>query len=302
MRYIKDLLDNLEILTPIPTGISPNLHKDHTIKICLFDIYGTLLISESGDIDKAVLSAENLKNAFEISGVKLISSAENELEIPNQLIDYLKQVVLTSLETSRKNNISYPEIEIREIWKTVLQLAEKQKLIYDINHIDVTKLAMVFEFISNKVYPMPGFKDILDQLRSKTIPIGIVSNAQFYTPVLLNYFLSGGLKKTGDVDKFEKDLTVFSYQFGRSKPDVYLFSKLVPTLKKKFDVNPKEVLFVGNDMLNDIYPAKRTGFKTALFAGDKRSLRLRNNMNEIKNIKPDFIITELLQLLEIISK
>jgi putative hydrolase of the HAD superfamily len=301
MEYIKDWLDNMEKLTPIPAGISPKLYEDHTIKICLFDIYGTLLISESGDIDKAVLSPENLKNAFEISGVKLISSAKNEFDILNRVLGYLKQTVLISQETSRKNNIPHPEIEIREIWKAVLQLSEKHNLIYNTANIDITRLAMAFELLSNRVYPMPGFNDIINKLKLKKMPIGLISNAQFYTPVLLNYFISGRFRETDRVDKFEKDLTVFSYQLRRGKPDDYLFLKLVPVLKKKFNINPEEVLFIGNDMLNDIHPAKITGFKTALFAGDKRSLRLRSDRTELENIKPDFIITELLQLLEIIG-
>jgi len=51
-------------------------------------------------------------------------------------------------------------------------------------------------------------------------------------------------------------------------------------------------------MLNDIYPAQKVGFQTALFAGDKRSLRLRNDDPRCKNLKPDLVITDLIQLLD----
>ena len=37
----------------------------------------------------------------------------------------------------------------------------------------------------------------------------------------------------------------------------------------------ERVLFVGNDMLNDVAAAAAVGLRTALFAGDQRSLRLR---------------------------
>ena len=43
----------------------------------------------------------------------------------------------------------------------------------------------------------------------------------------------------------------------------------------KNGVAPGEVLYVGNDMLNDVYAAGQVGFRTALFAGDQRSLRMR---------------------------
>ncbi len=53
-------------------------------------------------------------------------------------------------------------------------------------------------------------------------------------------------------------------------------------------------------MLNDIYPAKKAGFNTALFAGDTRSLRLRKDVAECKTLSPDIVITDLIQLLDYI--
>ena len=58
------------------------------------------------------------------------------------------------------------------------------------------------------------------------------------------------------------------------------------------------VLYVGNDMLNDIYPAAKAGFKTALFAGDSRSLRLRKDKPKCKYLSADIVITDLIQLLD----
>jgi putative hydrolase of the HAD superfamily len=60
------------------------------------------------------------------------------------------------------------------------------------------------------------------------------------------------------------------------------------------------VLFVGNDRLKDIYPAHRVGMKTCLFAGDQRSLRLREDDERVQGLEPDFIIDDLQQLLDIV--
>jgi len=54
-------------------------------------------------------------------------------------------------------------------------------------------------------------------------------------------------------------------------------------------------------MLNDIYPAKMVGFKTALFAGDARSLRLRKNHPKCQNLSADIIITDLAQILDLVK-
>ena len=67
---------------------------------------------------------------------------------------------------------------------------------------------------------------------------------------------------------------------------------------EKMGVSAHSVLYVGNDMLNDIYPAKKTGFKTALFAGDARSLRLREKNPKCKDLSADIIITDLIQILD----
>ena len=50
-------------------------------------------------------------------------------------------------------------------------------------------------------------------------------------------------------------------------------------------------------MLNDIYPAKQLGFQTALFAGDKRSLRLRTDDARCINLSADLVLTDLGQLI-----
>jgi putative hydrolase of the HAD superfamily len=50
-------------------------------------------------------------------------------------------------------------------------------------------------------------------------------------------------------------------------------------------------------MRNDIWPAQETGLKTALFAGDRLSLRRREDDPDCRKTKPDLEITHLEQLL-----
>ena len=94
-------------------------------------------------------------------------------------------------------------------------------------------------------------------------------------------------------------VTVYSYKFLKAKPDHTLFIPVLNNLNKKYNIKPENTLFIGNDMLNDIYSAQQTGMKTALFAGDQRSLRLRKDNDLIKGIKPDFILTELNQIFKL---
>ena len=66
-------------------------------------------------------------------------------------------------------------------------------------------------------------------------------------------------------------------------------------------IQPVSVLYLGNDMLNDIYPARTVGFQTALFAGDRRSLRLRKDDPRCAALSPDLVVTDLGQLPQLIT-
>jgi putative hydrolase of the HAD superfamily len=90
-------------------------------------------------------------------------------------------------------------------------------------------------------------------------------------------------------------LVFYSYRFEVAKPSPKLFMLAAEKLGAR-EILPTEVLYVGNDMLNDIYPAKTIGFQTALFAGDRRSLRLRAEDPRCRNLAADVVVTNLIQL------
>lgn len=301
-EYITGLLDLQEELKPVSTEIETNIHKDKSIRACLFDIYGTLLISSSGDINTFNIRTKKLKKAFDAAGITINDSLKDEHAVSYLILDALKKIINDHHEESKKNNIPYPEVEIREIWEKVLNHAKKNNYISIENTLDIYFLTLVFELVNNKVFPMPGMNEVISGLNKKNMPLGIISNAQFYTPVIMNYFITGQLKSDEYVVNFNNDLQFFSYKYKKAKPDTFLFDKVVPVLIEKYHIKgPHEILFVGNDLLKDVYPAQKVGIKTALFAGDKRSLRLRKDDHKVKGVKPDFVITDLKQLFEIIE-
>ncbi len=296
-KYIRNLLDNLDPLIPIPTGVKPRFKRDESIKAVVFDIYGTLLVSSSGDVDQAEISDKNLEWALHASGIKIV---DGDRETLDYILNDFNSTIKVCHDAGRMNNLPYPEIDILSIWRIVLIHAKRKGLIAIEKDADIALMTCVFEFLSNKVSIMPGLKETISSLRARRIPLGIVSNAQFYTPVLMNYFLHNKISLKERIKGFDKELTVFSYKFGKGKPDQTLFNELIPTLKWKYGIIPSEVLFIGNDMLKDIYASNRVGFKTVLFAGDKRSLRMHENDIRTKSLKPDYVITHLEQILKII--
>lgn len=292
---IKGWLDKLQELQPIPTDFCPNLKTTSPPKAVIFDIYGTLIISSSGDIDQASMSVQSMKEAMDAGGF------EKDLKdsVYSFLLEQLPLKIKSNHHELRAKGHPFPDVDIFKVWNEMFEEAENSELLKRKGTESLADVIFIFELLSNKVFPMPGMKEILLALKERNIPLGIVSNAQFYTPIIMNYFLSGEFSTKQEIDFFDPDLSVYSYKELRAKPDVKLFNKINSTLANKYNLEPSDAVFVGNDMLKDVYTATNSGLRTALFSGDKRSLRLREDDQRVKGLFPDFFINDLMQLLEI---
>jgi len=300
LKRIEPFLKNYSKIKPIETGIQADYRYDSNIKIIVFDIYGTLIVSSSGDLDKATATTKHVITALNQGGFFFINSDLQE-ENAKQLIKLFHKTIIEEQNKLKQQNHPYPEVDIIKVWTKCINTFEQKNILKRKGSVCIKTVTTVFEILSNKVYPMTWMQEVLKKLRQKNIPLGIVSNAQFYTPVIMNYFIDNTLSEDELINGFDDDISVFSYKLLRSKPDTYLFELLTEKIYKKYNIKSSQVLFIGNDMLKDVWTAKQAGFKTALFAGDKRSLRLRNDDERCKNIKPDFVLTKLLQIFEIIK-
>ncbi len=299
IQHTKDFLDNLLALEPIPTQKPTYIARDESIKAVVFDIYGTLIISASGDVDQAEISVDHLDKALQTAGYQWLGNAKEEHGL--QLLALLEEGIKKFQANLKQKGYPYPEIDIMAIWAEIFSYAQEQKWLMETEQADLKLHTVLFELLSNKVYPMPGMKDFLQELFASNIPKGIVSNAQFYTPLIMNYFIQNKVTNDEHVHGFDEDLSFYSYKLLRSKPDVSLFEALAKALKDKYNIEPHEAVFVGNDMLKDVWTASQVGFKTILFAADKRSLRERKDDERCKNLHPDYVIDNLMQIFDIVN-
>jgi putative hydrolase of the HAD superfamily len=300
MEYMEKCLSGLKKLWPDKVTDGPKLKKEKCpgLKAVIFDIYGTLLISGSGDILAEKFSSKDLLSALINSGMR-VKSKDSDLVGKLAATGY-SNIIKLYHENAAKEGINFFEIDIVEVWKKVISNLENVDAIEKVSKDEAyERIAFAFEILTNPVFPMPGMKRILDRIREKNMAMGIISNAQFYTPIIMNYFLEGRIKRD-NISGFYDDLSIYSYKQKRSKPDLELFELMKKKLNR-YCINPEEAVFVGNDMLKDIYPASKIGFKTCLFAGDSRSLRMRKGIPETENLEPDFVIEKLDDLLDIIT-
>ncbi|MEM6654457.1 MAG: HAD hydrolase-like protein, partial [Planctomycetota bacterium] len=178
------------------------------------------------------------------------------------------------------------EVEIRDIWRSLGE---------SLSDTQIARLAVEYECRVNPVWPMPGCGETLAALRDVGLPLGIVSNAQFFTPIAMEELLGDSLSRLG----FDESLCVWSYAHRLAKPGTFLYEQSAAALAER-SIAPQQVLYVGNDMRNDVWPASRVGFRTALFAGDARSLRLREDDQQVAGVEPDAVLTDLRQILTVL--
>lgn len=273
-------------MEPIPTDTEPRLQTLSGIRAAIFDVYGTLLISASGDVGTvAAAPGEAIGRACEAVGLKLSTKGEVALAT-------LVESIRASQNKSRQRGIEFPEVDILQVWRRTLESLARQGFLHSsYDSVDLPTLAIEYEVRVNPVWPMPGLQSCLETLHAARIRLGIVSNAQFFTPLLFPALLQRTYLELG----FEKEFCSWSYEHGQAKPGEFLYMRTLQTLASA-GIQPHEVLYVGNDMLNDITPARQVGFRTALFAGDRRSLRLRNDDPRVRGVDPDLTVTSLEQV------
>ncbi len=272
-------------LDPQPTGVEPKLPQLAGIRAVLFDVYGTLLISGSGDIS---LTSGVSKGDSAAAAWSHVLGADTDLAGGEALVRELDAAIRRS---HHKSSADFPEVEIRDCWDSVLSRDLHQR-----TADQVAQLATEYECRVNPIWPMPGLAETLASIHEAGFAMGIISNAQFFTPLAFEALIDQNVAGLG----FDERLCVWSYEHLQAKPGRFLYDKAVEGLAQR-GIAPGQVLYIGNDILNDIWPASEVGFRTALFAGDARSLRLREDDPRVAQVTPDAVITELRQLLTVLS-
>jgi putative hydrolase of the HAD superfamily len=262
------------------------------VKAVLFDVYGTLFCSAAGDISLAAKAPDSCL------------PMEDHPEEDNPLEDLARQYGLAGEElrsyfleqvaaihrarlAAHLAHTPWPEVRVEEIWANFLR--QREGAVVEDNA--GRELALRYELAVNPVYPMPGAAKTIAALREAGLILGIISNAQFFTPLLFEAFLGALPEKLG----FDSGPVIWSFEQGEAKPSPRLFEAAAGQLEAR-GIAATECVFVGNDMLSDIYGAINAGFQGVLFAGDSRSLRLREGDERLRDLRPSRIIRRLEEL------
>ena len=142
-------------LSPIATGWTPVLTPLHGVRAVLFDLYGTLLVSGSGEVGtEADASDAAMAEALAAVGVRPCGPLDHAVACLFEAIEAMH-------DEARRDGRDYPEIDVREAWRRVLTELEHRGRIEPAGQgVDLARLAVEYEARANPVWPMPGWAGV----------------------------------------------------------------------------------------------------------------------------------------------
>jgi putative hydrolase of the HAD superfamily len=260
--------------TAIPDPLLPLVGKPLPSQplAVVVDVYGTLLASFAGEPGPAA--------EWVLGG--------DSATFPHDMAARLQSIVEADHAQARARGIPWPEVDGPSVFARALG--------FDLEN--GARACVAWECSVNKCRAMPGAADFLAACRDRAAPLGIVSNAQFYTPMFVEAAFGAPLGTELGVSPpvgtelgaselgassgtelesglgFEDELVLWSFRTGRAKPDRWMFDELAARLERR-GIPRGRILYIGNDALNDCATAGEAGLMTALFAGDSRSFKPR---------------------------
>lgn len=305
-------LDTRDLPWPAPPAAQPPRARPHLVampevRVVTWNVYGTLLAISSGSLlfehpDKFVMDIALDKTVQEF---KMWGAMSRK---PGQPAVYMREIynrVLDDLKLAPSPGERHPEILAEKVWEGIVKKLLQKDYKFDTGFFGSLneysrKIAYFFHASLQGTACYPGAAQALEQVRALGLAQGLIADSQCFTLVQLQRGLArdGG---TAGVDAlFERPLRALSYELGARKPSERLFKPLLAAVAAR-GLEPANVLHVGARIVQDIAPAKKLGMRTALFAGDKESLQASPEKLKDPASRPDAMLTELSQIVEIVS-
>lgn len=312
LEQYAEYLDSRDLKWPAPPDVVKPKAKPHVaelsgIRAVTWGVYGTLLNISHGEL----LFEHPQQFIMDIALDKTIQEFKmwgSMTRKPGQPSEYLGQIyrkVLSDFRSRPSHEEKHPEICSEQIWEEILKKLFHKDYTFDVNFFGSLneyshKVAYFFHLSLQGTTSYDFAPEILKHLSELGIMQGIIENGQRFTPLQLQKSLQqvDGAFQFSSV--FNKDLIVLSCDLRGRKPSSRLYRNISEQLETQ-GISPQEVLHIGNSISRDIIPAKKVGFRTALFAGDKNSLEATPEQLKDPNSRPDRLVTELGQITRILD-
>jgi FMN phosphatase YigB (HAD superfamily) len=292
---------------PEPAKARRHLVRLPGVRAVLWNVYGTLLSIAGGEVWFTHPQPFAMQVALDktVQEFKMWGAMTRR---PGQPSDYLailyEQALLKQkMASSGGSRERILEVSSELVWAAVIKVLCQKDYQFDatfygsLNEFS-RKVAFFFHSCLQGTACFPGAADALLRLKARGLMQGLLADAQPFTPLQLQRGMAVQLPSIRLDDLLDDGLQFLSCEARARKPSERLFRKAQEALAEK-GLAPEEVLHIGSNMTRDLLPARRLGFRTALFAGDKGSLQATPEQLKDSAGRPDVLLTDLGQLVEL---
>lgn len=278
------------------------------IRLVVWNIYGTLLRIADGELLFQAPEAMRMQIALEKMDAEF-NMWNHMYRKPIAPWKYLMEQYLKFMDRQRlastKTKGDVPEIHSGEIWRQIFEQLEEKDYEYDVDFYgdkdELSQKAAYFFHASLQGWEAsPHALRALETVAGGHLHQGLLADAQPFTLVQLLQ----GLKTQGKLpawgDLFQSKCVILSYQVGVRKPSKTLYQTLLQR-SREMGIAPEEILYISSRLDQDLAVAKSLGIQTALYAGDKLSLRATKEEIANPKLRPDRLLTDLSQIGELLG-
>src|SRR5438132_3668974 len=285
----------------------PHLVRLPEVRVVLWNIYGTLLAISGGELyfehpAKFVMDVALDKTIQEF---KMWGSMSRK---PGQPADYLAQIydkLLLEQRSLAGGSERYPEVQVDRLWEAFIKKLLQKDYAFDagfygsLNEFS-RKVGYFFHASLQGTACYPDSADALNLVKEAGLLQGLLSDAQYFTPLQLERAFSKQAAERKLDDFIDPELRSYSYEVRSRKPSERLFRYIVSLLAQR-GIGADQVLHIGSRITQDVVPARRVGMKTGLFAGDKGSLQATPEQLKEPASRPDVLLTKLTQIADVVG-
>jgi FMN phosphatase YigB (HAD superfamily) len=310
-QYVEQLDDRKDLPWPAapkidPLKAKPSIHP-MSIKAVFWTVYGTLVAVPQGEIiyehPQEFVTAAALEKV--IKEFKMWNSMSRKPGAPSEYMKELYNKAFTVMRLAGSGGEKFPELQAERVWDDIIKKLMLKEYTFDAGTYGplpeyVKKVTYFYHASIQGSGPYPGAADTLKLLADQGVLQGLLADGQCFTAGQLQRCIKQQDPGFDLNAIIPPSMRIISVEKKARKPSETLFKAAASVVSAK-GFSPSEVLHIGSNLTRDIAPAKKHGFRTALFAGDRASLAATPEQLKDPALRPDALITELPQVLELIQ-
>lgn len=312
-EYIQLLSERSNLIFPKaprrqPIKATPAIQPLPETKVVLWSVYGTLLFMDSGRLLHQHPQELRMQIALQktIEEFKMWQSMSRK---PGQPWAYMLQQYDGLIEdqriaaTARKGDTR--EVDSAVLWARMVGKLQRNEYHWDEGFFGgiedyAVKIAYFFHAMLQGTEAFEGCSETLTRIQQAGIQQGLFDDAQQFTLAQLVHHMRRQGAEGNLAALFSPELSSLSYQQEIRKPSPSLYQTLAARCSAR-GITPEQVLYLTNRLTDDLGMAKNVGFRTALMVVDEACTEL--TFADLKNpeFRPDRLLTDLRQVLDIVG-